>query len=440
MYLFLSVAIAVNLQWIVLMERQFKPWMEGWIYYFGSLLFSLLFAVIPFAAGRFGFDRAQGFCWYQNSHLLSSKLWEVFTFIVPVVICIIYCNIVVGMVVAKIIRENRSLKRHLDSSGLSDTSGHFSAMHRRTRLAINQVIVRILAYPLIPFITQSVFIASEIYWQVNDRIIFILTIAGNASTDLPGVFNCLAFLIDPAVSNSVRKIRWDFIERYADDPRGGFRTWFVRKVLMGRMDYMEFGSFSMTTTKSGAFSPNRTGFAKDEGVVEEEREKESEREMREGIPPVPGVINHRTKETWPQLDDELGMEGLEAGPMEEEGAVSKQGGRKEKVDEPSEAVEPAEQTSMAEARGERLEGVRRKESVVVVMPEEGEDDISTTVTTSNQAETEQTPQTVRPSRRRRRRRPRRQSIHDLLYRTPTDHNNEEMYRLTAEAREYIGKL
>ncbi|RUP45365.1 hypothetical protein BC936DRAFT_148267, partial [Jimgerdemannia flammicorona] len=60
-YLFLSVAIAFNLQYLFLFKRYFNPAFEKW-YYILSVGLSLLSAALPLAMGRFGWDDAQGYC------------------------------------------------------------------------------------------------------------------------------------------------------------------------------------------------------------------------------------------------------------------------------------------------------------------------------------------------------------------------------------------
>ncbi|KAL1916388.1 uncharacterized protein VTP21DRAFT_5579 [Calcarisporiella thermophila] len=242
-YLFLSAAIAFNLQWIILSEKPLYPWMERYIYFLGTFLASLAVTLPAYIAGRFGFDRAQGSCWFVDSWTTTSKIWEWFTFVMPTLLTIIYCNVVVGFVVAKIYKGNRALNKSLRSTGNVSSSAnsipqHISSLQRRTQLAVNRVLARIVLYPLIPFITQTLIVTSEIYIMIRVDINQPLSLAGNAATDLPGILNCIAFLIDPAVANAFGRIRRDLIERYANRPatstREQFMKWFVRVILRGR--------------------------------------------------------------------------------------------------------------------------------------------------------------------------------------------------------------
>ncbi|KAL1917312.1 uncharacterized protein VTP21DRAFT_4968 [Calcarisporiella thermophila] len=220
LYLVMSSMIAYNLQHVILMEKQLRPWMERWIYFFGSFVIALAFSLPPYIAGRFGSDEATASCWYVDSWTYTSRVWIWAATIIPNIITILYCNVVVGVVVAKIIRENKALlSRTTISTGMeTHTPNHISSLQRRTQLAINRVVTRILLYPIIPFVTQTLFIASEIYTQVHNEINLPLSLAGNIGTDLPGILNCVAFLLDPAFLNSVSRIRQDIIDRYAYRP------------------------------------------------------------------------------------------------------------------------------------------------------------------------------------------------------------------------------
>ncbi|KAK9765341.1 hypothetical protein K7432_006408, partial [Basidiobolus ranarum] len=211
LYLFLSAAIAFNLQWVVLQEKKFAPWMERYLYYGGSLVLSLLFSCIPLIAGRFGWDQAQAMCWYRDSWKTSSIIWEWFSYLGPAVAVIIYCNVVVGLVIRKIITTNRALRKHIGSSH----SGKISTIQRNTQCAINRVLGRIVLYPFIPFITQAPFIASETYMHSRGEINKWLSLFGNIATDSPGILNFIALLIDPSLYNALARVRRDLVEKYA---------------------------------------------------------------------------------------------------------------------------------------------------------------------------------------------------------------------------------
>ncbi|KAL1916386.1 uncharacterized protein VTP21DRAFT_5577 [Calcarisporiella thermophila] len=234
LYLLLNVAIAFNLQWIILLQRPLHRWMERGLYFLGSLLLSLAITLPPYLTGNFGFDRAQGTCWYVDSWTPTSKLWQWFTFLVPSLFSILYCTVVVAFVVLKIWRDNRELNKHIQASD------DILPFQHRTRLAVNRVLARIVLYPLIPLVTQSLLVASEIYIHATGQFNQVLSVFGNAGTDLPGVFNCIAFLVDPAVANAFSKIRRDLVERYSGN-KGAVekeikfykaRVWFVRTFLM----------------------------------------------------------------------------------------------------------------------------------------------------------------------------------------------------------------
>ncbi|KAK9766880.1 hypothetical protein K7432_003703 [Basidiobolus ranarum] len=248
LYLFLSAAVAFNLQWVVLQERRFFPWMERYLYYGGSIVLALILSCIPLIAGRFGWDQAQAMCWYRDSAQSSTIIWEWVTYLGPAVVVIIYCNIVVGLVIRKIVITNRKLRKHIGSSG----SGKITSIQRNTQRAINRVLARIVLYPFIPFITQTPFIASEAYMHTHGEINKWLSLFGNIATDSPGILNFIAFLVDPSLYSALDRIRRDLIEKYAQPAsfqmtnlsvetgaspikptpnQSGFMYWFVNRVL-----------------------------------------------------------------------------------------------------------------------------------------------------------------------------------------------------------------
>ncbi|ORY00349.1 hypothetical protein K493DRAFT_298945 [Basidiobolus meristosporus CBS 931.73] len=249
-YTFMSsdTAVAFNLQWVVLQERVFLPWMEHYLYYGGSFLLALIFTCVPLIAGKFGWDHAQSMCWYRDSWTTSSIIWEWTTYLGPAVIVIVYCNVVVGLVIRKIVTTNRALRKHIGSN----QSGKITSIQRSTQRAINRVLARIVLYPFIPFITQTPFIASEAYMHTWGQINLWLSLLGNIATDSPGILNFIAFAVDPSFSSALSRVRRELIDKYAQPasyqmtslPLGtsgqplesatsqsGFMYWFVNKIL-----------------------------------------------------------------------------------------------------------------------------------------------------------------------------------------------------------------
>ncbi|KAK9710394.1 hypothetical protein K7432_008443 [Basidiobolus ranarum] len=266
LYLFLSAAVAFNLQWVVLQERTFFPGREDYLYYGGSFVLAMIFTIAPLIAGIFGWDHAQSMCWYRDSWKTSSIIWEWATFLGPAVFVIIYCNVVVGLVIKKIVTTNRALRKHIGSSH----SGKITSIQRNTQRAINRVLGRIILYPFIPFITQTPFIASEAYMHHWGKVNLWLQLFGNIATDSPGILNFIAFLVDPSLSSALSRVRRDLIEKYAQPAsyqmtnlssenaerpiestrQSGFMYWFVNSILYRPRKPMNSQTVSHTTPSS----------------------------------------------------------------------------------------------------------------------------------------------------------------------------------------------
>ncbi|OZJ06182.1 hypothetical protein BZG36_01020 [Bifiguratus adelaidae] len=264
-YLFLTAAIAYNLRYLFLQHHPFQPGMEKW-YYIVSILASLILAAIPWAAGRFGYDMAQQYCWYTPSYAPVSQIWESFTFLGPVIASLVYCTVIVCLVAWRIWSENRQLDvimtaahcenaLHLDGITYTNdkdaeearsecvvarvkrifrrlsskySSRAFSvnipdidpfAQHqynrRLTKKIINQSVRRILLYVIIPLVTQLGFLVSEIWMYARDEASFGLNVWSVITNGLPGTLNLAAFVVDPAVIAAWATIRQDLILEYA---------------------------------------------------------------------------------------------------------------------------------------------------------------------------------------------------------------------------------
>lgn len=198
------------MQYLFLYKQPFNPALEKWYYIFAIGL-SLLSGAIPLAAGRYGMDPAQQACWYKPSYTALSQKWEYGSYIIPNVVCIIYCLVVVFMVAVKLKQESQEIDKHIShrttSGNKEEKLDPASIRRRKTRRAINRVVRRIILYPIIPAVTQLGFIVSEIYLYVYNEPSFALNVWGVPTSAIPGVCNFIAFLIDPAVYNACECVK-----------------------------------------------------------------------------------------------------------------------------------------------------------------------------------------------------------------------------------------
>ncbi|KAI9593886.1 hypothetical protein BDF19DRAFT_151424 [Syncephalis fuscata] len=95
-------------------------------------------------------------------------------------------------------------------------------MHQMIRRAAG----RIVLYPLVPILTQTLTIASEIDTYINGRVRFGLYLASYAAASCPGLLNALAFIVfDPAVHNILRVVREDLLTQYRARRDSGHLGW-----------------------------------------------------------------------------------------------------------------------------------------------------------------------------------------------------------------------
>ncbi|RKP26463.1 hypothetical protein SYNPS1DRAFT_27846, partial [Syncephalis pseudoplumigaleata] len=91
---------------------------------------------------------------------------------------------------------------------------------------IRRVAGRIVLYPLVPILTQTLTIASEIDTYIHGSVRFGLYLASYVAASCPGLLNALAFIVfDPAVHNILRVVREDLLTQYRARRDSGQLGW-----------------------------------------------------------------------------------------------------------------------------------------------------------------------------------------------------------------------
>ncbi|KAL1921613.1 uncharacterized protein VTP21DRAFT_11329 [Calcarisporiella thermophila] len=252
-YLLLTCAIAFNLQWVLIHQKPFTRSLEI-CYFVVTLLLALATSSIPWALSRLGYDENLGVCWYRSYNSIRTILWEWGTFLSWNIFGCLYCLIVVAWVIAKLEHNSRRLiKAGASSTHCSSANrpGGQSSAEERTKRAqrqLRKLVTRISLYALIPLVTQGGWYIQEIWFQTQHTFIPGLNWWCIVGTDIPGLFNLIAFLFDPALHNSIKTIRKDLIAKFGDDlhmmndnmrhhsrreepGRHKFARWFVRTFL-----------------------------------------------------------------------------------------------------------------------------------------------------------------------------------------------------------------
>ncbi|CAB4378530.1 unnamed protein product [Rhizophagus irregularis] len=214
LYLFLTVMIAFNLQIVFLHSKKVSSFSDRW-YIPAALLMALATNIPPLVYNRFGYDSDTRTCIYRNTFSKETNWWRLATFIIPVASSMIYCTTVLVIVVCKLIFEHRQLVEAIPSQ----SSATLSAKAKRQKLLLLKLVSRISLYAAIPLLTVCGIIVNYTWNSIHGNhknysppkpLIYWSTIG----TCLPGFFNFIAFLFDPAIHNAFRKVRKDLIEKY----------------------------------------------------------------------------------------------------------------------------------------------------------------------------------------------------------------------------------
>ncbi|RUS20389.1 hypothetical protein BC937DRAFT_95313 [Endogone sp. FLAS-F59071] len=244
-YLFLTVCIAFNLQYLFLQEKGYNAYIEKY-YYVLSIGLSFLTGFIPLMFSRYDYDAAQGFCWYTPSYTFTSQAWEYSTFLIPIIISIAYCSIVISLVVYKIHNGNKLLDSSLKHTcTIRGSLTVVEIQRRKIRRIINCVIYRIILYVMIPMATQLGFIVSEIWMYTYMRASYPLNLWSVVTSALPGTLNFFAFILDPAIHKAIETIRSDLIQKYG-----------------GKVSCMSKADTSSSTGLTSNHPANTKGFAR----------------------------------------------------------------------------------------------------------------------------------------------------------------------------------
>ncbi|ORX84306.1 hypothetical protein K493DRAFT_360740 [Basidiobolus meristosporus CBS 931.73] len=197
---FLTVMIAFNLQVIFVHGKRQTQKYEKYYYSIAGLL-SLAISLPPLLSGRLGHDSYQESCWYSIHNPSERMVWTWATLYSWTMLGIFYCFVVVLMVLIKIARERQDRRRFFSNSLIIQST-------------MNKVVRRVILYPIIPVLTQSFNLISEldIYW--NQRVNYTFLLLSFIGTSSQGILNAAIFFVDPAVQNAWAELKDDLIFQY----------------------------------------------------------------------------------------------------------------------------------------------------------------------------------------------------------------------------------
>jgi len=265
--LLLTASVAMNLQMIFIHNKRDMGNFERWYY---GVSFGVATAVVSagWAAGAYGWDPIESQCWYVEDGTLIGTIWQWLTGYVWLAVAILYCFGVVAVVLHKVSREQRQMQM-LTTLGIAtrmqedpdDVSRYSMAMpptpvdanrfsmamaqspiegnrysmamplspvpssallpgvgkaattklrreeRRRKRATLLRIMKRIILYPVVPIITQSMNLVVTMQAYVLGYNTFVLLLLCFIGTSVQGLLNALVFLMDPNVKSCLTAIR-----------------------------------------------------------------------------------------------------------------------------------------------------------------------------------------------------------------------------------------
>ncbi|ORX95289.1 hypothetical protein K493DRAFT_337405 [Basidiobolus meristosporus CBS 931.73] len=193
MFIFLTATIAFNLQIVFIHGKQNIRQFET-TFVLISVCSALFLSGWPLVLGKFGFDPKFNSCWYLNQDDRLTLIWLWCTFYFWVVASVIYSLLVVIFVARRLLIR----KRQISQEQFSMESKLTVEQCHQLKL-VNYAVSRILAYAIVPIITQSSIFVASMYGYTHGEIPFAILIMAATGPGLQGVLNAIAFTFDPAL-------------------------------------------------------------------------------------------------------------------------------------------------------------------------------------------------------------------------------------------------
>ncbi|ORX90941.1 hypothetical protein K493DRAFT_304490 [Basidiobolus meristosporus CBS 931.73] len=215
-----ATCIALNLLLVFVFNRITRNLQKYYIS--ASLILSVACAAIPLILNKYGYDVPTDACWFYDRGSVQELLWEYATMFFWMIVGIIFCLAVVIIVARKLFRESSRLKRSLTHELNDNLPKHTKdTMERRaheTSRKVHRAVQRIIGYPLVPILTYTFTIVKTLYSFTPAKHNYAIDLIRVVTSSSPGVFNFVAFLMDPILYKLYRQ--WMGNPEITDDKEG----------------------------------------------------------------------------------------------------------------------------------------------------------------------------------------------------------------------------
>ncbi|KAK9711105.1 hypothetical protein K7432_008018 [Basidiobolus ranarum] len=232
--LFLNIAIATNLcavyVWGVQQTQRFE------VYYFTvPILLSLAISIPLPAFHRFGWLEDAKLCWFVPNGP-ETLIWLGLTYYLWIVLSVLILLIQVALLIHKLKsdqKQNLKLGEKVTNS--------LATTKMRLDKTVKQVLIRIVFYPIVPTITQSLSIIVYTNAFINGYWNFGLMFSWCFFTAIQGTLNAVVFACDPAVQNTWKQVKNHLRTKYKHEincletgelaRERRMKIWLIRKLL-----------------------------------------------------------------------------------------------------------------------------------------------------------------------------------------------------------------
>ncbi|KAI9293669.1 hypothetical protein K502DRAFT_366513 [Neoconidiobolus thromboides FSU 785] len=246
-YAFLNFSIGANLQLIFLHGVYITKRIET-LYWVIPIVLALIISIPPLALGKLGYSEFNG-CYTTGEDENYGKMFDLYSYEVPMLICMGYLIIVVILVIRHLSQGANIIKKQ----GSVYTDNSSSKAVKSLRL----LAYRVMLYPTVMIVTHLGFVTANTYYDLNTDPLDNLDVWNMICRGLTGTLNLIAFLCDPTIQSAFIKVYDRVINNKLFDSEDTNRYGFSRSMV--ESEYQSNGNILPGSLNSSGSSEGNIG-------------------------------------------------------------------------------------------------------------------------------------------------------------------------------------
>ncbi|ORX93049.1 hypothetical protein K493DRAFT_302940 [Basidiobolus meristosporus CBS 931.73] len=209
-FCFLNIAIVLNLYLIFVRGTRNAVNLER-IYFISVFCVAFTLATLPAAFGVIGLDFEAHTCWFINQTSKSSRIWQLMTYVLPSLACVLFCTLTLVLILIHLFRQKLYFKRNAYEPDVERTN-----RVRKQQRMINFMVARIVLYPIVIVLVRFpiVIVIHYVYVQkANPPPAWTSQLTQTCDVS-QGLLNSLVFCLDPALHSAWHSFRQNMTRRY----------------------------------------------------------------------------------------------------------------------------------------------------------------------------------------------------------------------------------